>query len=121
MVLDYLQKPNYIPLNYLLNAKGERTFEVSETMHITLSDGYVLTINKGFTTDLSSVPKWAWSFFTPIDKGFMGDLIHDALWVDKEGQIKHFNNNLYKARLFSDKERLKWRKAHAPAKKLKIT
>lgn len=119
MELKFLENPTDIPLIYKTNVKGERTFEVSEEIKVTLSDGYVLTIEKGFQTDLASIPKWLWSFFKPIDKAFIGDLIHDKLWVDKIGQINHFDKNLYKARLFADKERTIWRKRIAPKKKFK--
>lgn len=119
MNLQFLQNPNYIPIRYIPNHKGERTFEVTEDVKVTLSDGYILTIEKGFLTDLSSIPKWAWSLFSPIDKGFIGDLIHDKLWVDKVGQIQHFDNSFYQARLFADKERTLWRKKLAPKKRFK--
>lgn len=119
MTLEYLQKPEYIPLKYLPNFKGERTFEVMEDITVVLSDGFVITISKGTLTDLSSVPSWAWSIFKPIDKAFIGDLIHDYLWLDKVGQIQHFDNSFYRARKFADEERYRWRKSIAPEKKIK--
>ncbi|MBS9773806.1 MAG: DUF1353 domain-containing protein [Tenacibaculum sp.] len=119
MKLNFLEQPKYIPIQYLPNEKGERTFEVTEDIDITLSDGYVLKIEKGFKTDLASIPKFLWSILSPIDSGFIGDLLHDKLWVDKIGQIQHFDNNLYKARLFADNERLIWRNKIAPKKKFK--
>lgn len=119
MKLGYLQNPKYIPIQYVIGLNGERTFEVTENIEVTLSDGYILTIEKGFLTDLASIPKWAWSFFSPIDNGILGDLIHDKLWTDKIGQINHFKNNLYDARLFADEERYHWRKKFTPKKKFK--
>lgn len=107
-----------IPLTYLPNVKGERTFEVSETIKVTLSDNRIITIPKGFKTDLSSVPSWLWSVFKPIDKAFIGDLIHDYLWINKIPEIKLFGGS-YAARKFADNERLIWRKKLAPNKKLK--
>lgn len=119
MTLDYLQQPNQIPLAYVPTIKGERTFIVTEDIQVTLSDGYVITIKQGTITDLASVPNWAWSIFKPIDKAFIGDLIHDYLWEDKLGQIKHFDNNISQARKFADNERLRWRKKLAPEKRFK--
>lgn len=119
MKLNYLEQPTHISMNFLPEYPGNRTFEITEDIEVTLSDGYVLLIQKGFRTDLSSVPSWAWSIFRPIDQGFIGDLIHDALWDDKIGQIKHFNNVIYDARKFADEERLRWRTKLAPNKKVK--
>lgn len=119
MKLKYLEQPTHIPIRYLPNEKGERTFEVYEAIEVELSDSYILKIEKGFLTDLSSVPKWLWSFFSPIDKAFIGDLIHDKLWADKQKQFEYFDYNTYKARKFADDERNKWRKALAPKKKFK--
>lgn len=108
-----------IKMAYQPNLFGERTFVVTEDIKVVLSDGYQITIKAGTLTDLASVPKWAWSIFTPIDKAFLGDLIHDYLWIDKAGQIAHFNNSPYKARKFADEERLRWRNKLAPKKKFK--
>lgn len=108
-----------IKLAYQPNLSGARTFVVLEDIHVTLSDGYEITIKAGTLTDLASVPKWAWSIFTPIDEAFLGDLIHDYLWIDKVNQITHFNNSPYKARKFADEERLRWRSKLAPKKRFK--
>jgi hypothetical protein len=117
--ISYLENPTIIPLAYLPKEDGGRTFETTQDIEVVLSDGYVLKIEKGFKTDLSSVPSWAWSIFKPIDKAFIGDLIHDALWVDKAGQVVYFDNSFYDARKFADEERLRWRKSIAPKKKIK--
>ncbi len=111
----------YVPIKLAFqpNLKGERTFVVIEDINVVLSDGYKITIKAGTLTDLASVPSWAWSIFKPIDKAFIGDLIHDYLWVDKVEQIKHFDNSPYKARKFADEERLRWRKKLAPNKRFK--
>ena len=119
MKLNYLQQPEYIPIRYVPNYKGERTFELYRSVKVILSDGYVLDIPRGMKTDLASIPFWAWSILKPIDSAFIGDLIHDALWIDKIGQIKHFKGSLFQARKFADKERLLWRNYIAPNKKLK--
>lgn len=87
-------------------------------LKVQLSDGYILKIPKGFIWDGASVPSWLHWLFPPIDEGALGDLIHDKLWMDKQAQFEHFGYNIYKARKFADDERLKWRKALAPKRKV---
>ncbi|MEI7488143.1 MAG: DUF1353 domain-containing protein [Chryseobacterium sp.] len=108
-----------IALTYHPMIKGGRTFTVAKDITVELSDGYVITIKEGTITDLSSIPKILWSLMSPIDEAFIADLIHDYLWIDKEGQLGHFNYDIYKARKFADDERYKWRKKMAPKRKIK--
>lgn len=119
IILDYLEQPEEIFLSYQCKLKGERRFKVTKDIFVTLSDGYELLIQEGFETDLMSVPKWGWSIFAPIDAGIIGDLIHDKLWVDKQKQFEFFEYSSYKARKFADEERLRWREAIVPNKKIK--
>lgn len=119
MKLKYLEKPKVIPLNYVCDANSERTFEVSEDIEVELSDGRKLVIEKGFQTDLMSIPQFLWCFLKPFDKGLIGDLIHDKLWEAKKDELQNFNFNIYKTRKFADDERKKWRKAIVPEKKFK--
>ena len=114
----YFAQPQKICLAYLPSESGERAFEVSEDIAVLLTDNRVIIIEKGFRTDLASVPQWLWSIIKPIDKAFMADLIHDKLWVSQFKEIEHFGGT-YQARLFADTERLKWRNALAPNKKVK--
>lgn len=114
---------------YLEKIKGVKWFEqlpkskeyprhsrTLEDLEITLSDGYILKIPKGTIWDGASVPSWLHWLFPPIDEGALGDLIHDMLWIDKQGQFAYFGYNIYKARKFADEERLRWRKHLAPKK-----
>lgn len=110
--------PPKIPLAYLPGKKGERTFEVAEDIAILLTDGRLIIIPKGFATDLSSVPSWLWSLIKPIDKALIADIAHDYLWVQQVNEIELFGGS-FEARKFADNERLKWRNAIAPNKKLK--
>lgn len=111
--------PPKIPLAYLPNNVGQRTFEIYEDIAILLTDGRLIIIPKGFITDLSSVPSWLWSIIKPIDKALIADIIHDYLWVHKSKEIEHFKGSIFEARKFADNERLKWRNALAPNKKFK--
>jgi hypothetical protein len=119
MILRYLEQPTEIPLVFLCKHESERRFKVDQDIFVTLSDGYVLKIEKGFETDLISIPKKFWSILYPIDSAFIGDLIHDILWVDKKNELERHNFSIFEARKFADDERLKWRKGIAPKKKLK--
>lgn len=102
-----------------VSEKFPRQWITTADIEIQLSDGYWLFIPIGTVWDGASIPKWLWWLMKPIDEGAIGDLIHDRLWVDKQGQFEHFNFNIYQARKFADNERLKWRRCHAPKKWLK--
>lgn len=119
IVVGYLEQPPRIPMEFICDHASGRRFALCEEMIVTLSDGSLLRIEKGFETDLSSVPGWAWSIFKPIDAGFIGDLIHDKLWTDKENQLSRFGWEIYPARKFADDERHRWRTALCPEKKIK--
>lgn len=121
--IDYKQSSieilkNIIPLGYQPWYTNERNFIILENIEVTLSNGSIYLIKEGTETDLSSVPSFLWSIIRPIDKAFIADLIHDALWVDKKNQILLFNS-VYEARLFADNERRLWRNKLAPSKKIK--
>ena len=96
----------YLKQNIKIN---KRSFGVLDDIKCHLSDGQIITIPKGFVTDLMSIPSWAWSLFAPFDSALIGDLIHDFLYVDKLNQINHFKLNIYQAQKFADAERNKWR------------
>lgn len=88
-------------------------------MAITLSDGHVLTVEKGTIWDGASIPKYLWWLFSPIDEGAIGDFIHDILWVSKEEEFERWDYNIFQARLYADNERHEWRKRLAPKKWIK--
>ena len=115
-VVDYELEYDLVYLN-LIYVK-DRIFYLGEDMQITLSDKRVILIPKGFETDLSSIPQIFWGVFKPFDKGLLGDLIHDYLWVDKMSETLYFDN-AYTAQKFADEERLKWRNKLAPELKIK--
>ena len=119
MKLAYLQKPSFNFYTKVQETKEHpRHWKTLTDLEIQLSDGYILKIPKGYVWDGASVPKILWFIFPPIDDGLLGDLIHDKLWEDKQAQFHYFNYNTYKARKFADKERMRWRKAHAQDKKV---
>lgn len=79
-------------------------------LEIHLSNGYVIKTPKGTIWDGASIPKIVWWMFKPIDEASIADFLHDFLWVNKEEQLKLFDFNIYKTRLFADNERNNWRK-----------
>lgn len=118
MRILYLQKPKGIKWFQQLPKSEQypRHCRLLEDLEIQLSDGYILKIPKGYIWDGASVPSWLHWLFPPVDEGVIGDLIHDRLWEDKQGQFEYFKFNIYKARKFADDERRRWRKVHAPKK-----
>lgn len=123
--LGYLQQANKIPIAYLPGSRGERIFEVTEDIQVTLSDGYDLLIPKGFKTDLRSVPGWLWTFIRPYNDTLLAYLIHDRLYADKLGQMGHFAKldpeglvKPYVAKQFADDEMYRWALSLAPHRKL---
>ncbi len=73
-----------------------KKWEVVKPIVVELSDGYLITIPKGFITDLSSVPQPFWNIFTPYGDFLLAAIVHDYLYVIK------YNND----RAFCDKEML---------------
>lgn len=116
MEIKYLETPRQIPLVYLCTGKSQRRFVTAEKITVELSDGSWLIIEKGFGTDLSSIPGWCWSLFKPIDHGLIGDLIHDKLWREKEIELERFGWSIFATRKFADEERHRWRTSLVPGK-----
>ena len=118
-MIKYLDKPKGVYFIRVKNNKDlPRHWTVLKELKIELSDGEIITIPENYIFDGASVPKSLWWLFPPIDKGVMGDLIHDRLWENKAEQLQKFDFNSYKARKFADAERMRWRKAHAQDKKV---
>lgn len=120
MKLKYLQKPCCKAIKKLPKSGFyPRHWIITEDIEVELSDGRVITIEQGFITDGASIPKWLWWLFKPVDEAWIGDIIHDYLWINKEQELRHFKFHINDARRFADDERLRWRRALAPNKKIK--
>ena len=120
MKLHYLEKPTQIWFEKIPKSTAfPRHWITTVDIEVALSDGYVLKVAKGAIFDGASIPKVLWWLFKPVDKAVLGDWIHDELWKDKQGQLEYFNYQIFEARKFADEERLKWRTALAPKKKIK--
>lgn len=120
MKLNYLQAPWKEWTKRLPKTKEHpRNWVTTVDIEVVLSDGYVLKRPAGTIWDGASIPKWLWWLFKPFDRGGMGDWIHDELWKDKQGQLEHFDWNIYEARKFADDERNRWRKELSSRTKIK--
>jgi hypothetical protein len=73
---------------------------LEEEIVVTLSDGTLLTIPKGFKTDFATIPQVFWSILPPIGRANLAFIIHDYLYQNKDSR----------GRKFADKEMLCWMK-----------
>jgi len=120
MVVDLYESPSKDWFEKMPVSKEYPRHWITTTyLTIRLSNGKTLRVKKGCIWDGSSIPKWLWWLFSSIDEGAMADFIHDCLWSNKRSQLKNFDYDVYRARLFADTERNEWRKRLAPKKKIK--
>jgi hypothetical protein len=88
---------------YPLNKKAH--FILLTDIHVILSDGEIINIEKGFTFDGSSVPRFLWWAFPPYGNFLFAAVLHDWFYV------KRHRSNIIgtkQARKFADKEMLIW-------------
>ena len=97
-----------IPLNYLVGERTNKQFfdnswEVAKNLSVTLSNGDIVVIPKGFKTDLSSMPEFLWGILKPFGDFLLAPIVHDYLY---RNDYKVNELGWYKARLFADREML---------------
>lgn len=84
-------------------------YQLLEDLHIKLSNGFEITIPKGFIWDLSSTPRVIWWLLPPDGDFDLAYLIHDYLWIEKEKmRIEFEKQGLDFTRKFTDDEMLLW-------------
>jgi hypothetical protein len=83
-----------------------------EILEVSLSDGSVINIPKGFIWDGASIPKWLWWLFPKIQLSSIVFCIHDFLYSDKKTQLFKHEFHIFEARKFADDELRKWGKVH---------
>lgn len=111
MKLAYLQKPKDGWCKKITPSKQyPRHWIVMQNMNITLSDGSIILIPKGFIWDGASIPKWLWWLFNKIDFIAIWFLIHDFVYIDKKAQLERFNYHIFNTRKFADDQILLWSK-----------
>jgi len=87
-----------------------RKYKLLEGIDITLSTGKKIYIGKGFEWDLSSVPRFLWSFLPPDGDWELAAIIHDYLYRYQLGTRKE-----------ADKEMLIWsKKIHHTKSKISL-
>lgn len=97
-----------IKLDYVLGKRsskqlGDFSWELSEKIIVTLSNGETVIIPKGFKTDLSSVPEFFWGVQKPFGDFILAPIVHDFMYRTR---YKVDELGFYDARLFADKEML---------------
>lgn len=80
-VIEKLMSDELIVQSYVYSDKSSKYWKIVEPLTILLSNGKFINIGKGFTYDMSTVPKWLWSIVRPFNDGLLGYLIHDRLYV----------------------------------------
>jgi hypothetical protein len=82
---------------------GDFSWELSRNLSVSLSNGDLIVLPKGFQTDFSSIPEFLWSILKPFGDFLLAPLVHD--WMYRT----HYRKDVlgtYGARLFADKEML---------------
>jgi len=88
---------NPIKMKRVYGNNSINNYELLEDVSFKLSNGFQITIPKGYKWDLSSVPRFLWWLLPPDGDFQIGALIHDFL----------YENNL-QSRKFADQEMYKW-------------
>ena len=95
-----------IPLTFLPYEKEDK-WEISEDIHVTLSNGDNILIPKGMRTDLRSTPWYLRWVAPPVNPAMISYLIHDYLYI-YDYKRKELGDK--KAKEFADNEMLYWQK-----------
>jgi hypothetical protein len=83
-VIEQLMTDEIITQSYVYSNKSQKYWKIQQPITVKLSNGKVINISKGFTYDMSTVPKWLWSIVRPFNDGLFGYLIHDRLYVIRD-------------------------------------
>jgi hypothetical protein len=98
-IVKQLLTDELIVQSYIYSDKSSKYWKIQNPITVELSNGKVINIPKGFVYDMSTVPKWLWSFVRPINDGLFGYLVHDVLYINKVNGM---------TRKQADKEMLFW-------------
>jgi hypothetical protein len=86
-VVEQLLSDELIVQSYVYSDKSAKYWKIQNPLTVELSNGEVINIPKGFVYDMSTVPKWLWSFIRPVNDGLFGYLIHDRLYVIRDHKM----------------------------------
>lgn len=98
-IIEQLETDELIVQSYVYSNKSSKYWKIQQPITVTLSNGKTMNIPKGFIYDMSTVPKWLWSFVRPFNDGLFGYLVHDVLYVQRVPGM---------TRVQCDKEMLFW-------------
>jgi len=109
---------NPVIVSRIIGGKKWHTYRLYKAIRIELSNKTVITIPRGFTWDLSSVPRLLWAVLPPDGNFIIAALIHDYLY--QNWFYLTWLNSMDDPRKFTDNEMLLWSKAMNGTKKLSI-
>jgi len=89
-----------VRLVFLFN-EGDKCWEIGEDIDFELTNGDVITVPKGFKTDLATVPKLVRPVINTYGDFLLGVIIHD--WIYST-DYKRKEMGDYKNRLFADEQ-----------------
>jgi len=98
-VIEQLMSDELIVQSYVYSNKSQKYWKIQQPITVRLSNEEIINIPKGFLYDMSTVPKWLWSFVRPFNDGLFGYLVHDVLYVQRASGM---------TRAQCDKEMLFW-------------
>lgn len=82
-VVEQLLTDELIVQSYIYSYKSAKYWKIQNPITVELSNGQIIKVPKGFVYDMSTVPKWLWSFVRPVNDGLFGYLIHDVLYINR--------------------------------------
>ena len=98
-VVEQLLSDELIVQSYIYSDKSGKYWKIQQSLTVELSNGKIINVPKGFVYDMSTVPKWLWSFVRPVNDGLFGYLVHDVLYINRVNGM---------TRKQADKEMLFW-------------
>jgi hypothetical protein len=94
-IKEELKTNNPIHIRRVFGNNSINKYELLKTLKIELSNGKIITIPKGYTWDLSSVPRFLWWLLPPDGDFQIGALIHDYLYEFKVLPQKECDKEMY--------------------------
>lgn len=86
-VEEILMEDNTIILNYIYSYKSIKFWKIEKEITVVLSNKKEITIPKGFTTDLCTVPRMFWNRFSPFGDFVLASILHDYLYVNRDHKM----------------------------------
>jgi hypothetical protein len=101
-VIKNLLTDDLVVQSYVYSDRSSRYWKIQKSLTIKLiTRNKFITIPAGFYYDMSTVPKFLWSFARPYNDGLFGYLVHDYLYINRSHGL---------SRKECDREMLEWTK-----------